>query len=221
MGIVHRLAPIERCVKVALQRFEAGDMQDAIYQISPAVDVTAKRRSPNTKVGTRIKSFIRDEQALIYYLSSQGKVDLPENVKIIMVDEETNRPVGNSKDHAGELADFIYHNIRCAQSHDAEIDSEYIDFGRNFGIGRLTFTGDGGPLCNGMFVVSRATVLALILSVICAPENLGLQLPGDIVLYGICILKEDKLVGDKEYLMRQLKVCFGGPTPTPGSNADA
>ena len=214
MGIPNLLARIERCVKVALQRFEAGDMHDAIYQISPAVDVTAKSRYSNSEVGVRIKSFISDEQVLIYYLSSQGKVDLPEDVKIIMVDEKTNRPIGNSKYHAGELADFIYHNVRCAQTHDAEIDSKYIDFGRNFGIGRLTFAGDGGPLRDGMFVVSRATVLGIILSVICAPENLGLELPGDIVLSGTCILERGKLVGDKEYLMGRLKVFFRGNADT-------
>lgn len=122
-----------------------------------------------------------------------------------MHNNAANKPVGNSPSHGGELADFIYHNVRCAQSHDAEIDYELVDFGRNFGIGRQTFENDGGPLRPGVFVISNATVLSLILSVICAPESKGVRLPGDIVLYKKVRLDREKLVGNKEYLMGELK----------------
>jgi hypothetical protein len=213
MGKAHTLAPIERCVSKALQSFQHGDMHDAIYQIAPAIDVTAKRRYPTKLVGERIKSFIRDEQSLIYFLSTQGRLRVAAGVKVILVDRNTNRPVGDSREHGGELADFIYHNIRCAQSHDGEINHEYIDFGRVFGIGRQTFENDGGPLKPGTFVVSQATILALILSVVCAPENAALDLPGDIQLFGRALLKKELLVGSKDYLMELLEHLF---CPTDG-----
>lgn len=198
---------IEKRIRKALQCLHEGDMEDALFNIAPAIDVTAKERHKNKKrVGDRIKAFIFDEQHLIYYLSTQGKISLPDGVRIVLVDDKvTDKPVWN---HGGELADFIYHNIRCAQSHDAEIDYDLIDFGRNFGIGRQKFEGDGGELDPGVFIISNATVLALILSVICAPENRRINLAGDITLYNKVPLDKTKLVGNKEYLMSKLHELF-------------
>ncbi len=151
-------------------------------------------------MGERIKAFICDEEFLIYYLSTQGKIELPKGVRIVMIDSKTDKPVGNHRDHGGELADFIYHNVRCAQAHNIEVDSTFIDLGREFGIGRQTFQNDGGPLEPGLFVIPNATVLALVLSVIYSPENKGIRLPYDIVLYNGLILEKESLVGNKEYL---------------------
>ncbi|MCJ7539917.1 MAG: hypothetical protein MUO88_09680 [Desulfobacterales bacterium] len=143
---------------------------------------------------------------MIYYLSTQGKISLPEGVRIVLVDPKANnKPVGK---RGGELADFIYHNIRCAQAHDAEIDYEHIDFGRHFGIGRQKFTGDGGDLTPGVFIISNATILALILAVICAPELGDIKLPDDIVLYNKVVLDKKELVGNKNYLMGKQRNCL-------------
>ena len=172
---------IEKRIRKALQYMEEGDMEDALFNIAPVIDVVAKERHKDKKqVGDRIKAFIFDEQHLIYYLSTQGKTSLPDRVRIILVDKDVGKPVGN---YGGELADFIYHNIRCAQAHDAEIDYDLIDFGRNFGIGRQKFEGDGGELAPGVFIISNATIWALILSVICAPENRRINLLSNITLY--------------------------------------
>jgi len=201
-------SPIEKHIWKALKSFQNRDMEDSLYQIAPAIDVTAKKRYPDKlKVGERIKAFIFDEQPLIYYFSTQGTIK-PEGIKIVMVDDNTNKPIGNHREHAGELADFIYHNIRCAQTHDAEIDYTFIDLGREFGIGRLTFQNDGNSLKPGVFVISNATILALILSVVCAPENKEICLPGDIVLYDKITLVWDRLLGNKEYLMEKLLQLF-------------
>jgi len=209
MSKAHSLAAVGYCVGKALRSFISGDLRDAVYQIAPAIDVTAKKRYPTIRrVGPRTKAFLLDEQTLIYYLSTQGRYSLPERIKIMLVDSKTDKPVGDSPEHNGELADFIYHNIRCAQSHDGEIDYEYIDFGRNFGVGRITFKDDGEPPKPGLFVVSRATVLALILSVVCAPENAKLQLPGDIDLFGKIVLQKNLLAGNRNYLMRCLRRLF-------------
>ena len=198
---------IEKRIRKSLQCLEEGDAEDAIYNIAPIIDVVAKERHKDKKrVGDRIKAFVFDEQQLIYYLSTQGNILVPDGVRIVLVeDKEVDKPVGN---HGGELADFIYHNIRCAQAHDAEIDHDLIDFGRNFGIGRQKFDGDGGKLEPGVFIISNATVLALILSVICAPENKRIKLAGDITLFNKVILDKTKLVGNKEYLMGKLREPF-------------
>lgn len=198
---------IEKRIRKALQYLEEGDMEDAIFNIAPAIDVVAKERYKDKKrVGERIKAFIFDEQHMIYYLSTQGKISLPDGVRIVLVDDkDTGKPVGN---YGGELADFVYHNIRCAQAHDAEIDYDLIDFGRNFGIGRQNFEGDGGELAPGVFIISNATILALILSVICAPENRRIKLPGNITLYNKVQLDKNKLAGNKEYLMNKLRQIF-------------
>lgn len=197
---------IEKRIQKALQCLEEGDSEDAIFNISPIIDVVAKERHKDKKgVGERIKAFIFDEQALIYYLSMQGTMSLPEGVRIVMTDDSL-KPVGN---HDGELADFIYHNIRCAQVHDGEIDYSLIDFGREFGIGRSSFVGDGHELAPGLFIVSRATVLALILAVICAPETGEIKLLGNISLYNRILLDKNELVGNKDYLMTKLHQLFG------------
>lgn len=197
---------IEKRIRRSLQCLEEGDVEDAIFNIAPIIDVVAKERHKDKKrVGDRIKAFIFDEQYLLYYISTQGKTRLPEGVKIMLVNWKTDEPVGGA---GGELADFIYHNIRCAQSHDAEIDYELIDFGRNFGIGRQKFEGDGGELVPGVFIISNATVLALILSVICAPENRRIKLTGSITLYNKVPLDLTQLVGNKNYLMDKLNDLF-------------
>jgi hypothetical protein len=200
---------IEKRIGKSLQCYIEGDVEDAVFNIAPAIDVVAKARYPEKKqVGDRIKAFLFDEQSMIYYLSSQGNLDFKDGVIIKLVDcDNANKPVGNI---GGELADFIYHNLRCAQTHDAEIDYSVIDFGRNFGICRYTFEGDGGPLAPGLFVISNATVLALILAVICAPENKNLRLKGHLSLYGRVQLDRDELVGNKKYLMNKLNELFRG-----------
>jgi len=198
---------IEKRIRRAIQCLAENDPEDAIYNIAPAIDVVAKERRPRiNRVGDRIKEFIFDEQQLLYFLSTQGKIKLPDGVRIIMVDDhDVEKPAGGS---GGELADFIYHNIRCAQSHDAEIDYHLIDIGRNFGICREWFKGDGGELEPGRFIVSNATIMGLILSVICAPENRRIKLDGDISLYNKVKLDKSKLVGNKDYLMEKLNELF-------------
>lgn len=198
---------IEKRIRKALQCLAEGDPEDAIFNIAPVIDVAAKERHKDKKrVGDRIKAFIFDEQQLLYFLSTQGITLLPEGVRVVMVnDNDTGKPSGGN---GGELADFIYHNIRCSQSHDAEIDYDLIDMGRNFGIGREKFEGDGGDLEPGVFIISNATIMALILSVICAPENRRIKLDGDLTLYERIKLDRLKLVGNKVYLMEKLHQLF-------------
>ena len=197
---------VSKRINRAIEFLGKDDAEDAVFHISPAIDATATSRYPDKKVGERIKQFILDEQPLIYYLSMQGKYLLPDGVRVVMVDNENaDKPVGG---HGGELSDFIYYCIRNPQVHEAEIDDEFIDFGRNFGIGRERFTGDGSELPPGKYIVSKATILGLILSVICASENRRINLEGDLTVLGRLTLPKSKLIGNKEYLMSRLNELF-------------
>jgi len=196
---------IQKRIFKALQCIEAGDAEEAAFNIAPAIDVTAKERHKDkTQVGDRIKAYIYDEEQLIYFFSTQGKLSVGDEDRVRIVDYKTDKLIGG---HGGELADFIYYNIRCAQTHDAEIDKN-IDFGRDFGIGRFNFKEDGDAPAPGMFIISKATVYALILSVICAPENSRIELPGNITLCNKVQLDRNKLVGNKDYLMTKLHQLF-------------
>lgn len=193
---------IEKGIRRAIQFLAEGDLEDALFYIAPLIDVTAKERYKNQGVGKRIKEFLRDEQDLIYYLSMQGLYSVPSGVTIMMVRND------DVTEKLGELGDFIYKNVRCARMHDAEIDYELIDLSRNFGVFREGFENDGEPLQPGQIIVSKATVLSLILSVICAPENKRIKLPGTMDLLGILKLNQQDLVGNKTLLMSNLQQIF-------------
>lgn len=211
---------LEKRINRSLDSVIQGDFEDALYHIAPAIDVIAKERYPSKKFGgEKIKSFILDEQDIIYFVSTQGRLNLPKGVHIAIVDDSNvSQPPPNVKDcksHAGELSDYIYHNIRCAQSHDAEIDYEIIDLGRNFGIGREGFEGDGGVLPPGKFIVSNATIISIILVVIAAPEFRRLKLEGKFKLYNKVQIDKALLVGNRAYLQKCIEQLFAEET-VPG-----
>ena len=56
---------ISRCIDRSIAALQAKDFETAFIQLFPAVDKTAKKRRSKDGVGSRIKSFIRDEEAII------------------------------------------------------------------------------------------------------------------------------------------------------------
>jgi hypothetical protein len=52
---------IESCIKCA----NSKDYESALIHLFPAIDKTAKRRRPRDGVGSRIKAFISDQEAII------------------------------------------------------------------------------------------------------------------------------------------------------------
>lgn len=204
---------IEKKINRSLASFVENDMEEALFQIAPVINVIAKERYPKVKfVGEMIKSYILDEQDIIFYLSTQGILKLPKGVQIMMVDDENCDQVPSNvqhiKSHAAQLADYIYHNMRCAETHDAEIDHDIIDLGRNFGIAREKFEGDGGDLAPGKFIVSNATVLAIVLTAIASPEIRRIKLDGSIKLYNSVLIDKKQLVGNRLYLEKSLEKLF-------------
>ena len=214
---------IEKRLNRAFNSMNSGDMEDTLYHIAPVFDVIAKERYPEIKsVGERIKSYILDEQDLIYYLSMQGLYKIPKGVQIAIVDDENiSQPppnVQHIKSHAGQLSDYIYHNIRCAQSHDAEIDYDVIDLGRNFGIGRERFVNDGGELSAGKFIVSNSTIIAMILVLIASPELKRIRLSGHFNMFGKISIDKQKLAGNRVYLEKKLDALFEKESVVGSSN---
>ncbi|KTG28945.1 hypothetical protein AWR38_12635 [Idiomarina sp. WRN-38] len=72
---------ISRCIDRSIAALQAKDFEATFIQLFPAVDKTAKKRRPKEGVGSRVKAFIRDEEALITGIATNNVF------KGIMVDD--------------------------------------------------------------------------------------------------------------------------------------
>jgi hypothetical protein len=147
----------------ALDALYKNDLEEALYQIAPALDATAKKRYPKKKPTQRVRSFVKDEQDLIYGLSTQNRFVVEQGAAVAYGDY-------------GEFQSVLYKFVRCAQSHDAAVDTSKVTLGGNFGIGFVQISGASLTPRPGTILISFATVLALIFSVVCAIENRMLDL---------------------------------------------
>lgn len=59
MGKRDNRPAVERRIGKALRYWEEGNMEDALFEVAPTIDVVAKKRYPEIKrVGERVKAFI-------------------------------------------------------------------------------------------------------------------------------------------------------------------
>jgi len=63
---------ISRRIEKSIEALAKKDYEDAFVQLFPAIDKTAKKRRSKGGVGTRIKSFISDEEALITAIATNN-----------------------------------------------------------------------------------------------------------------------------------------------------
>lgn len=98
-------AGIKNRVVRALHAFYEVDLEEALFQIAPAIDATAQKRYPGKKPGVRVRTFLKDEQDLIYGFSTQNRILVSQSAAIAF---------GND----GEFQSIVYKFVRCAQSHD-------------------------------------------------------------------------------------------------------
>jgi hypothetical protein len=147
----------------ALNALYADDLEEALFQIAPAIDATAQKRYPGKKPGFRTRAFLKDEQELIYGFSTQNRVMVSLGTTIIF---------GND----GEFQSILYKFVRCAQSHDAALDTSKVTLGGDFGIGCFFIEGASLKPQPGTVLISKATIFALIFAVVCAIENARLDL---------------------------------------------
>lgn len=157
---------IKKRVIHAFKAFYENDLDEALFHISPAIDATASKRYPSLGVGERIRSFLKDEQDLIYGFSTAYKCDISgSNVTILFGSE-------------GELQSIVYKFIRCKQAHGKSIDKSKITLGGDFGIGGFVIQGASIKPRPGTILISRATVLSMIFAVVSAIENLDIDFSG-------------------------------------------
>jgi hypothetical protein len=56
---------ISRRLQQTVERLQVKDCEGALVNLFPAIDKTAKKRRPKERVGSRIRAFLEDEEALI------------------------------------------------------------------------------------------------------------------------------------------------------------
>ena len=180
----------------AMDAFYIDDLEEALFQIAPAIDATAKKRYSRKKPGDRVRSFLKDEQDILYGLSTQNRVNVEQSASVIYGED-------------GEFQSILYKFVRCAQAHDAELDTAKITLGGDFGIGRILIKGASLNPSPGIVLVSRATVLALIFAVLCAAENSQLDL-SDITIPFLSepSLELTPLVGNKAGFIEKYRTIF-------------
>ncbi|MCG3112955.1 MAG: hypothetical protein MCM46_14155 [Candidatus Manganitrophus sp. SB1] len=56
---------VSRRIQQCIERLQSRDYEGALVNLFPAIDKTAKKRRPKEGVGSRIRAFLEDEEALI------------------------------------------------------------------------------------------------------------------------------------------------------------
>jgi len=102
---------ISKRVETAIWHLSERDFENALIQISIAIDGTAKKKFPNEKkVGERIKKFITEYERFIYQFISFGTLNMP----------------AGSISIQKKLPELVYETIRCALLHGDDDFEKYI-----------------------------------------------------------------------------------------------
>lgn len=91
-----------RRLQQCFERLHMNDFEGALVQLFPAIDKTAKKRRPKEGVGSRIRSFLRDEEILISIVATGNAI----RCTIDGVD----------------VADALYKFCRTSIAHEGELD---------------------------------------------------------------------------------------------------
>ena len=147
---------ISRRIKSSIEALQKKKYEESLLNCFPALDKTAKRRSPNKKVGERFRNFIKD----------QWRIIAPIGLGTLMGEGCT----------FGGMAyeDAIYNLARNHLVHEGEFSCN------------MRFTSKKYSVVGGDWALSENNIFALILAVITAKENKGLSLSPDIqlILFG-------------------------------------
>ncbi|RRS08697.1 hypothetical protein EAG18_10910 [Pseudoalteromonas sp. J010] len=134
----------------AIQKISAGDLENALIQVSIAIDVSSKRKWPKQKkVGERYKNFIREHESLIYFMLLGIKGDTKPLVSFP-------NPNGDRYD----IAHVYYKAVRNGLLHDGKISDNLSVVDENVLIYK-----------DGKITISKMILMALMLAVICEPVN--------------------------------------------------
>jgi hypothetical protein len=140
----------------AISKVAAGDLENALIQVSIAIDASGKKKRPNKGVGVRYKEFIRDHESLIYFMI----VGIKSSAKPVM-----SFPLNNGD--TIDIAHAYYKSVRNGLLHDGEI-------GDNLEVVEGNVIGYKDEKIS----ISTTILWALILAVVCDPINANEKLEG-------------------------------------------
>ena len=104
------MTAISKRIDTAIKHLSEKDFENALIQISIAIDKTAKKKYGIKEVGKRMKRFVKEYENFIYQFATGGHLFIGTGAKIIINGEE--------------LHDTVYKSIRCALQHGDELEDK-------------------------------------------------------------------------------------------------
>lgn len=139
---------IGKRIDEAYEKLVAKDFENALIQLSIAVDSTAKNVFTNEKkVGKRIRSFISQNEDLLTHYSMNGSLRIFATGGIYYGDQ-------------GRLEEVFYTSIRCALLHEGTVEQKIA-----FKVGTITGMDDG------RFIVTDQMLWGILILVVGEPVN--------------------------------------------------
>jgi hypothetical protein len=134
---------VSRRIQQCIERLQIGDYEGALVNLFPAIDKTGKKRRPKEGVGSRIRSFLKDEEVLI---TAVGMGNVFKNCSFDGISFE----------------DALYKFGRTPISHEGELDPR-LKFNEKGGI----------QIGRDNWNLPSSYIVGMALAVIIAPENEG------------------------------------------------
>ncbi len=164
---------ISKRIDTAMMHLANNDFENALIQISIAIDRTAKKKWANKGVGIRIKNFINEYETFIYQFISFGQIQLSKGGKISI---------------QMTLDELLYKAIRCSLLHGDDIE-DFIN---------IVDTNDKIGVKNGKLIITPAYITGFMFSVIVDAKNKNEYCKSDPIfgIYGKAPIKINNLWGN-------------------------
>ncbi len=153
------MSTISRRIDTAINNITNRDYENALIQISIAIDSTAKKKWPKDGVGRRIRRFIKKNESFIYNIALSGGLILCTGGRIIIKD--------------CELPQIIYKLIRCVLQHGDEL-SDKIVIKENFNTIGIE---------DDKVIINIGHIYGLLLAVIVDPMNINERCSSNPIIY--------------------------------------
>lgn len=150
------MSAIGNRIHEAICKIASGDLENALIQVSIAIDASGKKKRPNTGVGVRYKEFIRDHESLIYFMI----VGIKSSATPVM-----SFPVKNGE--YIDIAHAYYKSVRNGLLHDGQIGDKLEVVEDNI----ISYKDE-------KISISKVILWALILAVVCDLVNSNEKLEG-------------------------------------------
>ena len=147
---------IGKKVSRAMDELQAGDAEEALYQISSAVEATAKAEYGTGGRGN-YKNFIHDNFGLITKIAFG-------HARILKLRIGYSHPeIKSDADGTCSIEEVFYHAVRCGLAHETKLPHN------------LVFTDEQAikPDKSGTLFLPKSLVMGLIVAVVVSPANAG------------------------------------------------